>query len=166
MNSNSVNRQNPAFLADLANALDRLEARFGDLPVVLTSKERIFSAGFDFDYWFPLIARGDAVTAQRSYTEFKKINLRLFSNPRPTVAAINGHAYASGLITALCCDFRVAVKSGTHLSLNEVAIGLAMPSRFTEITRYAVATPAQPKRPSLVRYTPPSRVCLWGWSIL
>jgi enoyl-CoA hydratase/carnithine racemase len=76
MNSNSVNRRNPAFFADLANALDRLEAGFGDLPVILTSKERIFSAGFDFDYWFPLIARGDVDTVQRSYTEFKKINLR------------------------------------------------------------------------------------------
>ena len=145
MNSNSVNRQNPAFFADLANALDRLEASFGGLPVVLTSKERIFSAGFDFDYWFPLIARGDVATAQRSYTEFKEINLRLFSYPRPTVAAINGHAYAGGLITALCCDFRVAVKSGTHLSLNEVAIGLAMPSLFTEIIRYAVGTTSAAK---------------------
>ncbi len=145
MNSNSVNRQNPAFFADLANALDRLEAGFGDLPVVLTSKQRIFSAGFDFDYWFPLIAQGDADAVQRSYTEFKKINLRLFSYPRPTVAAINGHAYAGGLITAHCCDFRIAVKDGTHFSLNEVAIGLAMPSLFTEIIRYAVGTTAAAK---------------------
>jgi enoyl-CoA hydratase len=145
MNSNSVNRQNPAFFADLANALDRLEASFADLPVVLTSKERIFSAGFDFDYWFPLIARGDVDTVQHSYTEFKKINLRLFSYPRPTIAAINGHAYAGGLITALCCDFRVAVKDGTNISLNEVAIGLAMPSLFTEIIRYAVGTASAAK---------------------
>jgi len=145
MNSNSVNRQNPAFFGDLANALDRLETSFGDLPVILTSNERIFSAGFDFDYWFPLIARRDVDTVQRSYTEFKKINVRLFSYPRPTIAAINGHAYAGGLITALCCDFRIAVKSGTQFSLNEVAIGLAMPSLFTEIIRYAVGTTSAAK---------------------
>jgi hypothetical protein len=72
---------NPAFFGDLANALDRLEARFADLPVVLTSRERIFSAGFDFDYWFRLIARRDVATVQHSYTEFKKINLRLFLIP-------------------------------------------------------------------------------------
>ncbi len=145
MNTNNVNRQNPTFFGDLANALGRLEARFANLPVVLTSKERIFSAGFDFDYWFPLIARGDVDAVQRSYTEFKKINLRLFSYPRPTVAAINGHAYAGGLITALCCDFRIAVKIGTQLSLNEVAIGLAMPSLFAEIIRYAVGTTSAAK---------------------
>lgn len=145
MNSNSVNRQNPAFFRDLAHALDRLEANFPDLPVVLTSEERIFSAGFDFDYWFPLIARRDVATVQHSYTEFKRINLRLFSYPRPSVAAINGHAYAGGLITALCCDFRIAVGGGTRFSLNEVAIGLAMPSLFTEIIRYAVGTTSAAK---------------------
>jgi enoyl-CoA hydratase len=145
MNSNGVNKQNPAFFGDLANALDRLEARFADLPVVLTSRERIFSAGFDFDYWFRLIARRDVATVQHSYTEFKKINLRLFSYPRPTVAAINGHAYAGGLITVLCCNFRIAVESGTRLSLNEVAIGLAMPSLFTEIIRSAVGTTSAAK---------------------
>jgi enoyl-CoA hydratase len=145
MSSNSVNRQNPAFFSDLANALDRLESSFGDLPVILTSNERIFSAGFDFDYWFPLIAHRDVDTVQRSYMEFQKVNVRLFSYPRPTIAAINGHAYAGGLITALCCDFRIAVKSGARFSLNEVAIGLAMPSVFTEIIRYAVGTTSAAK---------------------
>ena len=145
MNSNSVNRQNPAFFGDLSNALDRLEARFAHLPVVLTSRQQVFSSGFDFDYWFPLIARRDVNVVQRSYTEFKEINLRLFSYPRPTIAAINGHAYAGGLITALCCDFRVAAKGDTRFSLNEVAIGLAMPSLFTEIIRYAVGTTSAAK---------------------
>jgi enoyl-CoA hydratase len=32
----------------------------------------------------------------------------LFAYPPPTVAAINGHAYAGGLITALGCNYRIA----------------------------------------------------------
>jgi enoyl-CoA hydratase len=140
MNSNSVNRQNPAFFADLEDALDRLEAEYPDLPVVLASAAHVFSAGFDFDYWFALVARDEKKDVDRSYARFKWINFRLFTHPRPTVAAINGHAYAGGLITALCCDRRVAVHEGATFTLNEVPIGLAMPSMFTEIIRYAVGT--------------------------
>ncbi|MGY4155553.1 enoyl-CoA hydratase [Bradyrhizobium sp. USDA 4461] len=145
MDSNKVNRQNPDFFADLEAALDRLSNEYAELPVVLTSSRQIFSAGFDFDYWFPLIRNGDIATVQASYDRFKQINLRLFSYPRPTIAAINGHAYAGGLITAFCCDFRVAVEEDANVTLNEVPIGLAMPSLFTEIIRYAVGTPVAAK---------------------
>jgi enoyl-CoA hydratase len=140
MSSNSVNKQNPEFFADLDNAISRLETEYPDLPVVLTSRAHLFSAGFDFDYWFPLIAERNKRAVSRCYAQFKKINFRLFAYPRPTVAAINGHAYAGGLITALCCDFRVAVDGNSTFTLNEVPIGLGMPSLFTEIIRYAVGT--------------------------
>jgi enoyl-CoA hydratase len=145
MNSNKVNRQNPDFFSDLDSAMDRLGNDFPELPVVLTSKQQVFSAGFDFDYWFPLIAENDAKTVNSSYSRFKRINLRLFTYPRPTIAAINGHAYAGGLITAFCCDSRIAADSGVNVTLNEVPIGLAMPALFTEIIRYAVGTPVAAK---------------------
>jgi enoyl-CoA hydratase len=145
MNSNNVNRQNPGFFSDLDSTIDRLADEFADLPVVLTSKQNVFSAGFDFDYWFPLIADNDVATVNDSYSRFKRINLRLFTYPRPTVAAINGHAYAGGLITAFCCDCRIAADTGVNLTLNEVPIGLAMPALFTEIIRYAVGTPLAAK---------------------
>lgn len=145
MNTNKVNRQNPQFFSDLRDALTVLRTDFPKLPVVLTSAQHVFSAGFDFDYWFPLIAKNDVQTVQSSYDRFKKINLELFTYPMPTVAAINGHAYAGGLITAFCCDFRVAVREGARFTLNEVPIGLAMPSLFTEIIRYAVGTPTAAK---------------------
>jgi enoyl-CoA hydratase len=145
MNSNKVNRQNPEFFSDLRDALTVLRSDFPRLPVVLTSAQQVFSAGFDFEYWFPLIGRNDIQGVQSSYDRFKKINLDLFTYPMPTVAAINGHAYAGGLITAFCCDFRLAVAEGARFTLNEVPIGLAMPSLFTEIIRYAVGTPVAAK---------------------
>ena len=43
----------------------------------------------------------------------------------PTVAAINGHAYAGGLITALGCDYRIAQEGALEFSLNEVPIGIS-----------------------------------------
>jgi enoyl-CoA hydratase/carnithine racemase len=56
------------------------------------------------------------------------------------VAAINGHAYAGGLITALDCDLRIAVAGDLQFALNEVPIGIPMPAVYCEIIKYAVGT--------------------------
>jgi enoyl-CoA hydratase len=54
------------------------------------------------------------------------------------VAAINGHAYAGGLITALDCDHRIAGECPLQFSLNEVPIGIPMPAVYCEIIKHAV----------------------------
>jgi enoyl-CoA hydratase/carnithine racemase len=54
------------------------------------------------------------------------------------VAAINGHAYAGGLITALGCDQRIASEGALQFSLNEVPIGIPMPAVYCEIIKYAI----------------------------
>ena len=108
MNTNKVNAQNPAFFADLHAAFDRLEAEFNDCAVVLTGSGAVFTAGLDFDHHFPLFARRSLKEIDAWFDAYRATNLRLFTYPRPTVAAINGHAYAGGLITALDCDHRIA----------------------------------------------------------
>ena len=57
MNTNKANAQNRTFFEDLHRAFDQLEAEFNDCGVVLTGTGRVFSAGLDFDYHFPLFAR-------------------------------------------------------------------------------------------------------------
>jgi enoyl-CoA hydratase len=52
------------------------------------------------------------------------------------------HAFAGGLITALRCDHRIGVMDDTLFSLNEVPIGIPMPSVYTEIIRHAIGTRA------------------------
>ncbi len=53
------------------------------------------------------------------------------------MAAIDGHAYAGGVITALDCDYRAAARDA-QFSLNEVPIGIPMPAAYVEIIRYAM----------------------------
>jgi enoyl-CoA hydratase/carnithine racemase len=138
MNTNKVNAQNPAFFADLHAAFDRLEAEFSECAVVLTGTGAVFSAGLDFDHHFPLFARRSLKEIDEWFDAYRATNLRLFTYSRPTVAAINGHAYAGGLITALGCDHRIATEGAPQFALNEVPIGIPMPAVYCEIIKHAV----------------------------
>ncbi|SKD04372.1 enoyl-CoA hydratase [Burkholderia sp. CF099] len=138
MNTNKVNVQNDHFFADLHDAFDRLEREFGDLPVVLTGQGDVFSAGIDFQYSFDIFGSGDAEKIRQWYQAYRETNLRIFQYPRPTVAAVNGHAIAGGLITALDCDFRIAARKPARFGLNEVPIGIPMPAAYVEIIKYTL----------------------------
>jgi enoyl-CoA hydratase len=138
MNTNKVNAQGPAFFDDLHAAFDHLEAEFSECAVVLTGTGAVFSAGLDFDYHFPLFARRSLNEIDAWFDAYRATNLRLFTYPRPTVAAINGHAYAGGLITAFGCDHRVAAEGDLRFALNEVPIGIPMPAIYCEMIKYAV----------------------------
>lgn len=140
MTTNKVNAQNPAFFDDLHRAFDRLEGDFSDCAVVLTGTGKVFSAGLDFDHHFPLFARRSISEIDEWFEVYRATNLRLFQYPRPTVAAINGHAYAGGLITALCCDLRIASEGPLEFSLNEVPIGIPMPAVYVEIIKHATGS--------------------------
>jgi len=138
MNTNKVNVQNDRFFADLHGAFDRLEREFADLPVVLTGHGDVFSAGIDFQYSFDVFGSGSPDRIRDWYRAYRETNLRLFRYPRPTVAAVNGHAIAGGLITALDCDFRIAARKPAKFGLNEVPIGIPMPAAYVEIIKYAL----------------------------
>lgn len=138
MNTNKVNVQNDQFFSDLHQAFDRLERDFGDLPVVLTGQGDSFSAGIDFQYSFEIFGSGNQDKIREWYRAYRETNLRIFKYPRPTVAAVNGHAIAGGLITALDCDFRVAARKTATFGLNEVPIGIPMPAAYVEIIKYAL----------------------------
>ena len=134
MNTNKVNAQNRAFFADLHEAFDTLKREHRESPVVPTGADGRFSAGLDLDEHFRLFA-GDRDAVAAWFQDYRATNMRLFTYPRPTVAAINGHAYAGGLITAAVCDYRVAVRDGARFGLNEVPIGIPMPAVYVRSLR-------------------------------
>jgi enoyl-CoA hydratase/carnithine racemase len=142
MRSNAVNKMNPSFFDDLQRAFDRLDAEHPDRPVVLTGDGKTFSAGLDFDATFPVFQRGDLSEIRAWFASFRGAIQRAFYFPRPLVAAVNGHALAGGLILALCADFRFAAAGEFRCGLNEVPVGIPMPSVYTEIVRLKVGTAA------------------------
>jgi enoyl-CoA hydratase len=125
-----------------ANAIDErllrdLETCIGDAArddrvraVVLTGAGALFSGGFDF-----AVPRRDDAVALDLYALYRESHLALLSLPKPTVAMVNGHAVAGGLVLVLACDFRLARRSDDRFGFNEIAVGASFPCAAFEIVR-------------------------------
>ena len=48
--------------------------------------------------------------------------------PLVTVAAINGHCYAGGLVLALCHDYRVMNQDFGNTAMSEIKLGIPISS--------------------------------------
>ena len=134
MDDGKVNVLSLAMATELNAALDRAAA---DRAVVLLSgRERIFSAGFDLE---TLRAGGpDAVAMLRAGFE---LSARLLAFPMPVVIACPGHAVAMGVFLLLAGDYRLGADGPYRITANEVAIGLTLPRAAIEILRQRL-TPA------------------------
>jgi enoyl-CoA hydratase/carnithine racemase len=96
------NRLDGALLADLDAALDEVEAAPGDPGLVTCGAGGFYSNGYDLD-WLGALPVAD----QRSVVaDHQALLARLVLFPRPTAAAINGHAIGGGALLALAHDFR------------------------------------------------------------
>jgi enoyl-CoA hydratase/carnithine racemase len=88
---------------ELGKLLERIEHDSSVSALVLgSSNDKFLSIGFDIPRLFEL-PREDFTTF---FSEFNRVCLSLYTLPKPTIAAITGHAVAGGCILALCCDYR------------------------------------------------------------
>lgn len=126
-------------------ALD--QAQQSKLPVVITGRSGVLSAGFDL--------KTLAVGGQPAYEMLNggiEIALRLLSFDTPVVIACGGHAIAMGVFLLQCGDYRIGVAGNFKYSANEVAIGMTMPWSMIEILRQRL-TPAALSRAVLLAET-------------
>jgi len=137
-----VNALSLAVLTSLDAALDRAE---GDgAVVVLSGRPGVFSAGFDL----PTLRAGgpDGVAMLRAGFE---LAARLLAYPTPVVIACTGHAVAMGVFLVLSGDYRLGAEGPYKITVNEVAIGLTLPTAAIEICRQRLS-PAQFSRAALL----------------
>ena len=99
--------------------------------IVVTGEGSCFSAGID-----TRLVSDYGPDERRAMVEGlnRAIHL-LYSAPVPTVAAINGHALAGGLIVALACDVRLVADVDCRLGLPEVQAGVPYPAVPLAIVR-------------------------------
>lgn len=121
---NEQNLLDPPFLARLHEVLDLVEAeREGESAMVLTGEGKFFSNGLNL----PELTKLEAPEMARFNKEITRAMGRLVVSPVPTVAALNGHAFAGGAMLALACDYRIMREDRGWLCLNEVDLGMPIP---------------------------------------
>jgi enoyl-CoA hydratase len=123
-----VNAFSIEMLRALHGALDRAEQ--DGAVVILTGRERCFSAGFDL---------GVFAGGQEGIIEMLRLGAtlseRLLAFRRPVVLACTGHTVAAGAFLTLAADMRIGVEGPFKIGLNEVRIGLTMPWFVIELAR-------------------------------
>jgi enoyl-CoA hydratase/carnithine racemase len=118
---------------DLLDELPEVLAAVADRKaVVLTGAGRCFSAGVDLKQ----ILDGGPAYVERFIPALGRAALALFEHPKPTVAAVNGHALAGGCVLTAASDD--AVMSGGTIGLTELTAGVPFPVVPLEIMRHAI----------------------------
>ncbi|GAB3451299.1 enoyl-CoA hydratase-related protein [Actinophytocola sediminis] len=114
----SENRFHPDWLAEVNAALDEVEAAT-PRALVTTATGKCYSNGLDLEW---LGQHGDQLL---SYVgDVQALLARMLAFPAPTVAAIQGHAFAAGAMLALAHDFRVMRADRGYFCLPEVDIDI------------------------------------------
>src|SRR6266508_3695318 len=120
-------------LGRLQRTLDEVEAS-GAGAVVVTGYDHYFSAGLAL----PLLIDLDRSGMKQFIDYFSRTMTRLFQCPLPVVAAVNGHAIAGGCVLALQADVRIMADVDARIGLNEVQLGIGLPSLVVETLRCSV----------------------------
>ncbi|MBO0838730.1 MAG: enoyl-CoA hydratase/isomerase family protein [Actinobacteria bacterium] len=108
----------PELIGALAGTLEDLAADGRTRAVVLRGEGRHFCAGADFSS-----SRDGADDGDLDVEELYRHGIRLFAQPLPVVAQLQGAVIGGGLGLALVADFRVAAE-GTRLAANFAKIGI------------------------------------------
>lgn len=133
MEAGKANAFSPEMLVALARLFDDFE-KSPARAAVLTGYEGFFSAGLAL----PSLVDLDRATMGKFIRTFESTMQRVWSFPRPVVAAVNGHAIAGGCVLALQCDVRIMAAGKAKIGLNEVALGIGLPPVVLETLRSQV----------------------------
>lgn len=128
LDDGKVNALSIAMLTELHAALD--QAAQDGAVVLLTGRERMFSAGFDLKVF---AAGGDQVVEMLRLGA--TLAERVLAFPTPVVVAVTGHAVAAGTFLPLAADARIGADGPFRIGLNEVRIGLTVPWFAIELAR-------------------------------
>lgn len=137
LNRGIINALNLQLVNQLAENLQKVRDDSDVHSLVLcSSNEKFFSIGFDIPELFKLTRKDFRVF----YQAFNRVCMDLYTLPKPTIAAITGHAIAGGCILALCCDYRFIAEGRKLMGLNEIKLGIPVPYPGDCILRHVAGT--------------------------
>ena len=118
---------------DVNECLDEVATEEGCL--IITGREGMFSAGLDLK----TIQSGDIELIQEMSVNAFKLLARIFSFPRPVIAACSGHGIALGTFLLCCCDYRIGVKGDFMIGANEMRTNMVIPDPILELIKFRVS---------------------------
>lgn len=127
---NGENRFNRPFVDALNRALDTVEASSGAAALVTTgAEEKFYSNGLDLQWMM-----GEGSHEGMAFVDaVVGILGRMMALSVPSVAAMNGHAFAAGGMLAVAHDFRVMRADRGYFCLPEVDIKLPLHPGMTAV---------------------------------
>jgi methylglutaconyl-CoA hydratase len=114
------NAISPEMIAELLSAFDEVEASPARV-LILTGAGNAFCSGMDLDALKKLASQSPEEQREDA-DRIARLCLRIWSFPKPTIAAVNGPAIAGGCGIATLCDFTMAVPEA-KFGYPEVRIG-------------------------------------------
>jgi enoyl-CoA hydratase len=133
LDDGKANVFSPKMIQDVNECLDKVPTESG--AIIITGREGMFSAGFDLK----IISAGDIqATMDMTLSGFKLLS-RIFSFPRPILAACSGHGIALGTFLLCCCDYRVGVKGDFMIGANEMRTNMVIPIPILELISHRVS---------------------------
>lgn len=107
----------------LLQALAEIERDSAVRVVVLTGSGRSFSSGADLE-WMRGMAKYDEQTNRKDAARVAKLMESLNNLSKPTIAQVNGPAFAGAVGLIACCDIVIASERA-EFAITEVRLGLA-----------------------------------------
>ena len=129
MDDGKKNAITPEALVAIDAAFDEAEADAN--AVVLAGRPGSFCAGFDL----ATMTGDDRQAIAALGTGGGRFALRLWSFPKPLVAACTGHAFTIGAIWTCACDTRVGEDGPFKIGMTETKMGMALGSWALEPLR-------------------------------
>ncbi|QXJ25382.1 enoyl-CoA hydratase/isomerase family protein [Actinomadura graeca] len=124
------NRFGPEFLDAVEDALDTAEKSGGPRALVTTGTGRFYSNGLDVEW-----LEGNQDRIEDHLRRVHGLYARLLALPMPTVAAVNGHAFAAGGMLVLAHDFAVMREDRGYFCLPEVDLGMGFTPGMSALIR-------------------------------
>ena len=132
LDDGKANVFSPEMSNQLNACLDEVDTESG--CVIITGREGMFSAGLNLK----IIQSGDVDRIVEMSSSAFKLLARIFSFPRPVIAACSGHGIALGTFLICCCDYRIGIKGEYMLGANEMRTNMVIPTPILELIKFRV----------------------------
>jgi|tagenome__1003787_1003787.scaffolds.fasta_scaffold20453200_2 enoyl-CoA hydratase/carnithine racemase len=131
------NRFHPALLDALHAVLDEIEQGDDPAAFVLTGTGKFFSNGLDLEY-----LSANPTDAERTLARVHALFGRVLGADVPTIAAVNGHAFAAGAMLMLAFDVAVMREDRGFFCLPEANLGLPFTPGMNALITSRLSPPA------------------------